>query len=509
MKYFIILLSVVLVAGLFFSCESYKDPFSANNQAPLIREFVFKPDPTLSNISADSLKYRSGEGYLLHLDYEDPELGSSATATVEVKFKFINGSGEFSHDQFINSGGDGLTFTAPAKFNSDIFFTPDTFGRVRIEMLVSDGVKDSEAIRTSAVFFENLAPIPSFTATFRSNVSPYRVEFDPEASVDRDGEIKELVWTFGDGSPPKTVLNKSSITHEYTEAGQYKVRLRVTDNEGKADSTEQVISTNNQPPVAALRITPQAGQAPLDIEYNAGGSFDPDGIVSQYQISFDDGQVASDVSGKHTYTQDGIYQVMLTVKDNMGLADTTFREVQVITPPIALLTITPSQGSFPLIATIDASHSLDPFGGDLLYKIYIDGELTYTQSKVVHIFETPKASAYLVRLEVESQRNGMTNSVTESVFVTNTPPIADFTYTPQNPQRTVEITFTSTSVDPDSTDRITFYRWSWGDGSSEDTGSNLSSIIHKYTSSGTYLVKLEVTDRFGGVGSKEVQIEVK
>ena len=189
----------------------------------------------------------------------------------------------------------------------------------------------------------------------------------------------------------------------------------------------------------------------------------------------------------------------------MGLADTTFREVQVTTPPIALLTITPKQGAFPLIATIDASHSVDPFGGDLKYRIYIDGELKYTQSKVVHVFETPKSSAYLVRLEVESQRNGMSSSTTESVFVTNTPPVADFTYTPQNPQPTVEITFTSTSTDPDSTDAITNYHWIWGDGS-EDSGSSLRSIIHKYSISRTYLVKLEVTDRFG---SKEVQIEVK
>jgi PKD repeat protein len=512
-----VLLAILALAAAFIvftiACERHKDPFSAKNTAPRIISFVFKPDPNLPAIRPDSLRYRPVTSYALHLEYEDAEFRDSDTKTLQARFRFINGSGKISHDQFRKPGAeaDVLKFAeVPAKFNGDLLFTPDASGRVRLELVLSDGVRDSEPAPASVVFFENLAPVPSFTARALTQVNPYRIEFNPERSQDRDGDITQakFIWSFGDNSKPDTVLGRSIITHEYVLAGQYRVRLRIEDDEGKANSIEQLVTTNNQAPVAALRVTPQSGQAPLEIDYNAGGSFDPDGTIASYEISFDDGATAQNVAGKHTYTRDGNYRVLLIVKDNLGLADTTIRPVQVATPPAAKLTVTPRQGSFPLRCTIDASESKDPFGGELSYQIFIDGQLRYTQPKVTHFFDIPKTTAYLVRLEVESLRNGLRANANADVLVTNTPPVANFTFTPSNPQATVEIRFTSTSSDPDSTDTITNYRWIWDDGK-EDAGGNLRSITHRYDVSRTYLVKLIVTDRFNATGEKEIPVKVE
>ncbi len=493
----------------FFSCQSRNDPFSAKNDAPSIAIFEFKPDPNLPLISDDSLKFKQGESYLLHLEYSDPEFSTEEGKTLQATFSFISGGGSISHDQFIQSADDSLMFTSiPAEFNGDLLFTPNTSGIVRLQLVVSDGVKGTDPVTTTAIFFENLAPRPSFTSQVLTQVNPYRVSFDPSESVDRDGEIDRLIWTFGDGSEPDTVLDKSSIIHEFKESGQFRVRLRIIDDEGKADSTEQVITTNNQPPIAALRLTPQEGAAPLRVEYNAGGSVDPDGEVTSFLLSFDDGFTANDSSGFHTFNQDGVYDVLLTVRDNLGLAASTTRSVTVSTPPVASLAITPKEGAFPLEVTLDASGSNDPFGGEIIYEIFIDDQLRYTQSRVEHLFDTPKTTAYQVRLEVESRRTGLRSVANESVLVTNTPPVADFTFSPGNPQPTVEILFTSTSSDPDSTDRITNYTWIWGDGE-QNSGANLSSIRHKYNISGTYSVKLIVQDRFNGISevTKEVTVQ--
>jgi PKD repeat protein len=528
---FFISLLVVVAVIFIVACESHKDPFSAKNTPPQISSFFFKPDPNLPRISSDSLKFKTGETYLLHLEYTDAEFGGSTDKTLEAHFRFINGSGQISHDQFRNPSreGDELIFgQVPSRFNGDLLFTPDTSGRVQIDFRLSDGVKTSDAgvNVVSVVFFENLAPIPAFTSRPLTQVNPYRLEFNPDASQDRDGDITkaQFIWMFGDNSSPETVLGKSVITHEYALAGQYRARLRIIDDEGKADSTEQFVTTVNQPPVAALSVTCLSancqigpspaditGAAPLRINYDARGSSDPDGPnnkVASFQISFGDGGTAQQDSGTYTYARDGNYRVVLTVKDHLGLASNTERLIQVATPPVAKLTVTPRQGSFPLRCTIDASESQDPFGGELSFQVFIDGQLRYTQSKVEHIFDIPKTTAYLVRLEVESLRNNLRSTINEAVFVTNTPPIADFVYTPQNPQPTVEMVFTSRSRDPDSTDAITNYRWIWGDGT-EDAGSNLSSIMHRYNVSRTYLVKLIVTDRFNATGEKEVAIEVR
>lgn len=280
------------------------------------------------------------------------------------------------------------------------------------------------------------------------------------------------------------------------------------------DSRRDPFSANNRPPVANIWIDPVAGEAPLEIQYKADDSFDPDGIIASYNIAFGDGNSSQQKSGTHTYTRDGSYNLVLTVRDNFGLVDTTMRRIQVATPPTASLVVTPKQGAFPLRVTIDASGSNYPFGGELTYNISILNQGTqvgtpYTQSKVTHIFTEPRDTPYLIRLEVAvSGRTDLRAVASEEVMVTNTRPKADFTYTPLDPQATVQITFTSTSFDPDSTDRITNYVWDWGDGS-RNSGSDLRSVVHSYNISRTYRVKLTVTDRFGATGEIEKDIVVR
>ena len=526
MKRIILLIAIVsaaLCVVFIIACENYDDPFSAKNIAPGISDFRFKRDPNLpTTIPDDSLKFRAGTTYLLHLEYRDPEF-ENKNRSLLATFNFLSGSGKIRHAAFRQPSSDSLTFAeAPATLNDDLLFTPDSATTIDIELRLSDGVKESVArLSPIAKFFPNLAPIATFIPTFTTQSKPYQLRCDPRASRDRDGQIVQSTWTFGDNTNPQTVSGVTPVTHEYQLAGQYSVLLRVVDDEGKSSSFEQLVTTENRAPIAALSVTCRSatcqigpspadfsGSAPLEISYNARGSDDTDGNITSYLINFGDGEISQSDSGSHVYKTDGRYRIFLTVQDNLGKIDTTGRAIRIDTPPVAKLNVTPKQGSFPLTCTIDASDSFDPFGGDLNYQIFIDDQLRYTQDSVAHIFDLPKTSAYLIRLEVENQRNGLRSIANESVTVTNTPPVANFTYAPENPQATVQITFTSTSTDADPTDSITNYRWIWGDGN-EDAGSTLRSTTHSYNISRTYSVKLIVTDRFNGTGEKEIALEVK
>ncbi|MDZ7290674.1 MAG: PKD domain-containing protein [candidate division KSB1 bacterium] len=513
----VVVVPAVVLGVLFFACEKHKDPFSAQNTQPVITDFRFKPDPNLPNIGTDSLKYKPGSTYALHLEYEDREFRNLETKKLRAYFSFESGSGKISHDKFMKPGDEGLTFEeVPGKFNGDLLFMPGAPGLLRVKLQLSDGVKSSETRQASATFFENLRPIPVFTVRLLTQTNPYRVEFNPERSQDRDGDIAKakFIWTFGDNSKADTVLGKSIITHEYTLAGQYRARLRITDEEGKADSTEQLVTTNNQPPVAALRVFPLSGKVPLEIEYNAAGSFDPDGSISSYQVFFGDGETAQDASGKHTYKTDANYQVLLIVKDNLGLADTTNVAVRVSTPPIAELKINPETGgAFPLDITISGKNSSDPHpnGKISAYRILVtnlstNSQQLFPQDSVSTVFTTP--ANYLVTLEVTNIR-GLTGRAEKVVPAINLAPVADFVYDPLEPQRRTRVTFTSTSYDPNRTDGIVNYRWSWGDGSQEQSGQTLATVEHEFTSAGTYLVKLVVTDAYGLTGQKQIQLVVK
>ncbi len=517
----LLLISVlaVMIGILIAACEKHKDPFSAQNVKPVIADFRFKPDPNLPNIRPDSLKFKTGTSYKLYLKYEDREFSSSTTKKLQALFSFESGSGKINHDQFSKPSDDGLTFgEVPGKFDNDLLFAPGAPGVVRLRLQLSDGVKSSETQQASVTFFENLKPVPAFTVRLLTQTNPYRVEFNPERSQDRDGDIAKakFIWNFGDNSKADTVLGRSIITHEYGRAGQYRVRLRIVDDESKADSTEQLVTTANQPPVAALTVFPQSGKVPLEITYNASGSFDPDGSISSYQVLFGDGSTSQTATGKHTYTTDLNYQVILIVKDNLGLADTANVPVRVSTPPVAVLKVTPETGGpYPLTVTINGKGSYDPHPGGRIssYNIIVTNLATNSQNNFPQDSITTTLTApanYLVSLEVRTARNATLIDRAQIVVpAANLPPAANFTYAPLNPQPTVRITFTSSSSDPNATDRITNYTWTWGDGSAVESGSNLATITHSYTTAGTYRVKLVVTDSNGATGEKEISLVVQ
>lgn len=520
MKRFIapIFAAVALLIGiLIIACEKHKDPFSAQNVKPVIADFRFKSDNVLPPLGrSDSLKFKSGKTYALHLEYEDREFSSSTTKKLQAHFSFESGSGKISHDQFGKPSVDGLTFDeVPGKFNGDLLFTPEASGVVRLKLQLSDGVKISDERQASTTFFPNLSPIPFFTIELRSQTNPYEVRFDPARSIDRDGTIAKFIWTFDDNSKPDTAKANAPITHKYERAGQYRVRLKVIDNEDKADSTEQFVNTANQPPVAALQVFPQSGKVPLEITYNASGSFDIDGSISSYQIFFDDGATSLTATGKHTYATDKNYQVLLIVKDNFGLADTANVPVRVSTPPVAVLKISPANGGlYPLTVTISGKASYDPHpdGKISSYNITVlnrttSSQQSFPQDSIRTILTTP--ADYLISLEVKSSRNPtiLSHQVDQVVSARNSPPVADFSYSPLNPQPTAEVTFTSTSADSNSTDSITKHEWFWGDGTSEDSGRN-PTIKHKFAA-GTWQVKLVVTDSNNATGEKRISLLVQ
>jgi Tol biopolymer transport system component len=76
-----------------------------------------------------------------------------------------------------------------------------------------------------------------------------------------------------------------------------------------------------QAPLAVFVATPTTGEAPLTVSFNASGSSDPDGTISQYEWDFDNnGTVdATGATVTHTYSAAGLYTAVLTVTDNTGL----------------------------------------------------------------------------------------------------------------------------------------------------------------------------------------------
>ena len=86
---------------------------------------------------------------------------------------------------------------------------------------------------------QNKSPTASFTATPTSGNAPLTVTFDASGSSDRDGTILSYVWDFGDGTTGSGI----STSHSYG-AGNFTVRLTVTDDDGATSQAEQSVTVN-------------------------------------------------------------------------------------------------------------------------------------------------------------------------------------------------------------------------------------------------------------------------
>ncbi|HKW72471.1 MAG TPA: PKD domain-containing protein [Candidatus Dormibacteraeota bacterium] len=105
------------------------------------------------------------------------------------------------------------------------------------------------------------------------------------------------------------------------EAGTWTVEMKGTnvsaDGETVRLSTTQSLPVN-LPPIARFTSSVTNGTAPLAVAFDATGSSDPDGTVTDYSWDFGDGSAGTGATPSHVFTKPGTYSVHLTVTDNGG-----------------------------------------------------------------------------------------------------------------------------------------------------------------------------------------------
>ena len=83
--------------------------------------------------------------------------------------------------------------------------------------------------------------------------------------------------------------------------------------------TIETMGDYNMLPNAIAIANPTSGSAPLEVQFEGDGSFDADGDPLSFNWDFGDGSSPSTFSNPvHIFTNDGSYQVRLTVDDGQG-----------------------------------------------------------------------------------------------------------------------------------------------------------------------------------------------
>lgn len=89
------------------------------------------------------------------------------------------------------------------------------------------------------------------------------------------------------------------------------------------------LAPGDEPPVAAFTFSPQGGEAPLTVSFDASPSYDPDGRITEYRWDFGDGTLEEGIAVQHRFWEEGTYKVILTVFDDSGFSGRTATEVTV------------------------------------------------------------------------------------------------------------------------------------------------------------------------------------
>jgi len=144
----------------------------------------------------------------------------------------------------------------------------------------NDGFEDGSTIFSNSVNIvtSKLPPVAKFSGIPNTGTAPLTVTFtDASTSV-----ITSYLWDFGDTA----TSTDPNPTHVYSAAGQYTVKLTVSNSVGSNTVTKKNYITVNAlvPPVAKFSGTPNSGTVPLTVTFTDAST----GVITSYLWDFGD-----------------------------------------------------------------------------------------------------------------------------------------------------------------------------------------------------------------------------
>jgi PKD repeat protein len=179
---------------------------------------------------------------------------------------------------------------------------------------------------------------------------------------------------------------------------------------------------SNQPPSAAAAASPTNGSAPLTVTFSSAGSSDPEGTPLTFNWTFGDGGTSTAANPSHIYAAAGLYTARLSVSDGTNTTLSSFISINVTTnnlPPIAVASVTSTNGDVPLTVTFSSAGSSDPEGATLTYNWVFGDGTTSTVANPAHTYLA--TGIYNAQLAVSDGVNTSSSGVMKIRVVPNPP----------------------------------------------------------------------------------------
>lgn len=279
-------------------------------------------------------------------------------------------------------------------------------------------------------------------------------------------------WNFGDGGT-STAQNPS---HTYTTYGDFTVTLIVGGSFGCKDTVVKTAFVKIRKPQIQVTGLPAEGCLPFTIT-PLSNIITGDNVTS-YLWNFGDGITSTQQNPTHTYTNQGIYTVTLTVTTSGGCTETLTINggVKAGTKPVADFTASPLT-----VCAITQQVQFTDLSAPADAWLWNFGDSsTSALQNPSHAF--PRPGAYTIILIAKNV--GCADTMIRTNYVTVLPPVSQFFASPNCINRNI-FTFTDNSLGP-----LT-WAWDFGDGT---TSTAQNPPPHIFPGSGSYTVSLTVTN---------------
>ncbi|MCB9328623.1 MAG: PKD domain-containing protein [Lewinellaceae bacterium] len=312
-------------------------------------------------------------------------------------------------------------------------------------------------------------PTAEFTSNITNGCEVMTVDFQSLAS----NNTTTWSWSFPGGNPMSSTDENPQVSYE--NAGVYQVSLIVSNPQG----IDEIVKT------AYINVQPSP-----DPSFNASVS----GNTVQFTNTtmdatsnfwdFGDGNSSNASDPSHIYANEGTYAVTLTVTNACNEQFSYTQNVTISLYPTAGFSVETMQ---PYCTPVDISFT-NMSQNSTQYLWSFEGGNPSTSSDENPIINYINAGSYDVTL-ISSNANGADTLVMADFVVIKEAPQSIFDFDAQE----LNVSFTNASTNGNS------YLWHFGDGAT----STEYEPSHSYTSQGTYMVVMDVTNECGTVSSSQ------
>lgn len=287
------------------------------------------------------------------------------------------------------------------------------------------------------------------------------------------GSPTSYSWHFGDGG----TSSEKNPQYTYKAAGTYTVTLEVSNSGGSSTKSKFVELSLGAAPQAAFAFTVTGRQVNF-VDQSKGNP-------TSWEWQFGDDKKDTTQNPVHVYDADGPYTVLLTATNAAG-SSMTSQVISIGTAPVAKFkfTVVGRTATFINQSTGNPTTYLWDFGDNSTSTAANPSPHTYSRS-----------GTFVVVLTVTNAVGS--SSVSDAVTIVPVPPKAAFEFTVNGNQ----VNFVDRSTGTPLT-----WLWDFGDGSSDQVEQTKPSPTHFYGSTGSFTVKLTVSNTDGTDSTSQVVV---